>query len=144
MQMPRSTRDLRIDSFRPLLAPAVLLEELPLDEVAAETVSRGRDAVAAILQGDDPRLLVVAGPCSIHDPVAGLEYAKRLVALAREVAEDVYVVMRVYFEKPRTTVGWKGLINDPHLDGSYAINEGLHKARRVLLDIATLGIPAGC
>ena len=142
--MPQRTRDLRIDSFRPLLPPAILLEELPLSERGAETVSRGREAVARVLNAEDDRLVVVVGPCSIHDPVAAVDYARRLVRAAEEHAADLCVVMRVYFEKPRTTVGWKGLINDPRLDGSFAINEGLRLARRLLVDLADLGLPAGC
>ena len=142
--MPLRTRDLRVDNIRPLLPPAILLEELPVTEVAAQTVSRGREEVSRILWGDDDRLIVVVGPCSIHDPRAAMDYARRLRALADEVATDLRLVMRVYFEKPRTTVGWKGLINDPHLDNSFAINEGLRLGRRLLLDLAELGLPAGC
>jgi 3-deoxy-7-phosphoheptulonate synthase len=138
------TRDLRVESIRPLLPPAILLEELPLSEEGSVTVARNRDEVARILWGDDDRLIVVVGPCSIHDPVAGLDYARRLKALADELAADLKIVMRVYFEKPRTTVGWKGLINDPGLDGSFAINTGLRRARRLLLDLVALGLPAGC
>jgi len=142
--MPVRTRDLRVDSIRPLLPPAILLEELPLTEAAAVTVSQGREEVAAILRGEDDRLVVIVGPCSIHDPVAAMDYARRLRALADETAADLRIVMRVYFEKPRTTVGWKGLINDPSLDGSFAINAGLRLGRRLLLDLAGLGLPAGC
>src|SRR5206468_1172069 len=100
--------------------------------------------VTRVLRGEDDRLLVIVGPCSIHDPVAGLDYARRLQKLADELGHDLRIVMRVYFEKPRTTVGWKGLINDPHLDGSFAINEGLRLARRFLLDLVELGLPSGC
>ena len=142
--MSERTGDLRIESFRPLLPPAILVEELPLDDQGSETVSRGRDAVSAILNGRDDRLVVVVGPCSIHDPVAAIDYARRLRRLADEHARDLCIVMRVYFEKPRTTVGWKGLINDPRLDGTFAINEGLRLARRLLVDLAGLGLPAGC
>jgi 3-deoxy-7-phosphoheptulonate synthase len=138
------TRDLRVESIRPLIPPAILLEELAPGEDAQATVAGGRDAVRAVLDGRDDRLLTIVGPCSIHDPVAGLEYARRLGRLAAALADDLLVVMRVYFEKPRTTVGWKGLINDPHLDGSFAINEGLRLARRFLLELAGLGVPAGC
>jgi len=141
--MPVRTRDLRVESIRPLLPPAILLEELPLTEAAAVTVSRGREEIARILDGDDDRLIVIVGPCSIHDPVAAVDYGRRLCALAGEVAADLRLVMRVYFEKPRTTVGWKGLINDPRLDGSFSINDGLRLARRLLLDLAELGLPAG-
>jgi 3-deoxy-7-phosphoheptulonate synthase len=142
--MPIRTKDLRVESIRPLLPPAILLEELPLGDNAAMTVSRGRDEVARILRAEDDRLVVVVGPCSIHDPEAALDYAQRLRGLADELAADLRIVMRVYFEKPRTTVGWKGLINDPTLDGSFAINAGLRVGRRVLLDLAELGLPAGC
>jgi 3-deoxy-7-phosphoheptulonate synthase len=144
MSMFQSTRDLRIQSLRPLISPAILLEELPLGEGGSNTVSRGREAVSRILNGRDDRLVVIVGPCSIHDPAAAMDYARRLEALARELAGDLFLVMRVYFEKPRTTVGWKGLINDPRLDGSFAVNEGLRRARRLLLDLAELGLPAGC
>jgi 3-deoxy-7-phosphoheptulonate synthase len=142
--MPVRTRDLRVESIRPLLPPAILLEELPPSEAAALTVSRGRDEVAAILRGEDDRLVVIVGPCSIHDSAAAMDYARRLRRLADELAADLRVVMRVYFEKPRTTVGWKGLINDPRLDGSFDINAGLRLGRRLLLDLAELGLPAGC
>jgi len=141
--MLQRTRDLRIDSFRPLLPPAILLEELPLSERGSETVSRSRDAVSRVLNAEDDRLVVVVGPCSIHDPVAAVDYARRLKGAAEAHAADLCIVMRVYFEKPRTTVGWKGLINDPRLDGSFAINEGLRLARRLLVDLADLGLPAG-
>jgi 3-deoxy-7-phosphoheptulonate synthase len=142
--MIHRTRDLRVTGFRPLLPPAILLEELPLSETGSATVARGREEIVKILTGEDDRLVVIVGPCSIHDPAAGLEYGHRLRKLADEVAADLCIVMRVYFEKPRTTVGWKGLINDPHLDGSFAINEGLRRGRRLLLDLAEMGLPAGC
>ena len=138
------TSDLRIESYRPLLPPAILLEEIPLGERGSETVARGRAEVAGILRGEDDRLVVVVGPCSIHDPAAGLEYGHRLKALADTHAADLCLVMRVYFEKPRTTIGWKGLINDPRLDGSFAINDGLRAARHLLVDLAGLGLPVGC
>src|SRR5437879_1276521 len=138
------TRDLHVDSIRPLIPPAILLEELPLSAEGSETVARGRKEVADILNKKDDRLVVVVGPCSIHDPVAGLEYAKRLKAVGDELQADLRIVMRVYFEKPRTTVGWKGLINDPELNGSFAINRGLRLARRLLLDLIEMGLPAGC
>jgi 3-deoxy-7-phosphoheptulonate synthase len=138
------TRDLRVENFRPLISPAILLEELPLGERGSTTVARGRDEVSRILKGQDDRLVIVVGPCSIHDPAAALDYGHRLKALADDLAGDLCIVMRVYFEKPRTTVGWKGLINDPRLDGSFAINEGLRRARRLLIDLAELGLPAGC
>ncbi len=142
--MQFQTDDLRIQSLRPLLPPAILMEELPITDRASEVVASGREAVARILRGEDDRLVVVTGPCSIHDPDAGREYARRLRKVADEHARDLCIVMRVYFEKPRTTVGWKGLINDPHLDESFAINEGLRLARKLLLDVAELGLPAGC
>jgi 3-deoxy-7-phosphoheptulonate synthase len=138
------TRDLRIEYFRPLLPPAILIEELPLTEASSATVARGREDIGRILRGEDDRLIVIVGPCSIHDPEAGLDYGGRLRALAEELTADLCIIMRVYFEKPRTTVGWKGLINDPHLDGSFAINEGLRRARRLLRDLNELGLPAGC
>ena len=137
------TDDVRIAELKPLLPPAILMEELPLSEDASRVVARSREAIAKTIRREDDRLLVVAGPCSIHDPEAGLEYARRIAKSAEEFARDLVIVMRVYFEKPRTTVGWKGLINDPHLDGSFQINEGLRTARRFLLDVTDLGVPAG-
>src|SRR6266850_5591736 len=141
--MPLRTRDLRVESIRPLLPPAILLEELPVTETAALTIAHGREEIVNILGGTDDRLVVIIGPCSIHDPEAGLDYARRLRKLADELAADLRIVMRVYFEKPRTTVGWKGLINDPNLDGSFSINKGLRLARRLLLEIAELGLGSG-
>jgi 3-deoxy-7-phosphoheptulonate synthase len=138
------TRDLRIQSIRPLVPPAILIEEFPLTEPGSVFVTRARESVIRILNGEDDRLLVVVGPCSIHDPAAALDYARRLKSLADELAPDLFIVMRVYFEKPRTTVGWKGLINDPHLDGSHAVNEGLRLGRHLLLDLVEMGVPAGC
>lgn len=135
--------DLRIASTRQLIPPVILMEELPVSASAAETVAKAREEVAAVLSGKDNRVLAIVGPCSIHDPVAALEYADRLAELKKEVANDVLLIMRVYFEKPRTTVGWKGLINDPHLDESYDINEGLAIARKLLLQIAEKGVAAG-
>lgn len=137
------TDDLRIEGLRPLLPPAILMDELRLEEAGAAVVANGRRAIGEVLEGTDDRLLVVVGPCSIHDPEAGLDYARRLAALSTELADDLVIVMRVYFEKPRTTVGWKGLINDPHLDGSFDINSGLRAARRFLLDVTALGLPVG-
>jgi 3-deoxy-7-phosphoheptulonate synthase len=137
------TDDLRIGAIRALITPQLLLEELPIDTAALATVSTGRAAIHRVLHGADDRLVVVAGPCSIHDSEAALEYARRLHAAAAQHAQDLLVVMRVYFEKPRTTVGWKGYINDPRLDGSFAINEGLRLARRLLLEINRLGLPCG-
>jgi 3-deoxy-7-phosphoheptulonate synthase len=138
------TDDLRIQGLRPLLPPAILMEELPLGDRGSEVVAHGRTTTARVLRGEDDRLMVVAGPCSIHDPEAGLEYARRLRRVADAFAKDLFLVMRVYFEKPRTTVGWKGLINDPGLDESFRINDGLRVGRRLLIDIAELGLPAGC
>ena len=125
-----------------LITPEALKKELPLTEAAAETVSRGRQTINDILDGKDHRLFVVVGPCSIHDVKAAREYAERLRALSEELSDTLYLVMRVYFEKPRTTIGWKGLINDPHLDDSFDIEQGLHIGRRLLLDIAEMGLPA--
>ena len=141
--MAQRTDDLRIEDLRPLLPPAILMEEHAATEADTATVVRGRDEVTKILRAEDDRLLVVVGPCSIHDPVAALEYAGRLAKAADTHRDDLCIVMRVYFEKPRTTVGWKGLINDPLLDGSFAFNEGLRRARRFLLDVLDLGLPAG-
>src|SRR5262245_58382943 len=123
------TDDLRIGAIRALITPQLLLEELPIDAEALATVSSGRSAIHRVLHGADDRLMVVAGPCSIHDYDAAIEYAHRLQAAAAGHAHELLVVMRVYFEKPRTTVGWKGFINDPRLDGSFAMNEGLKLAR---------------
>src|SRR5881296_4610287 len=137
------TRDLHVESIRPLLPPAILLEELPLDERGSLVVGRAREEVIRVLSGEDDRLLVVVGPCSIHDPVAGLDYAHRLKPVADELGRDLRVVMRVYFEKPRTTIGWKGLLNDPHLNGTHDMQTGLRLARKLLLDLGRLGVPAG-
>ncbi len=130
------TDDLRIHRVRPLIAPAILAEDIPLTDAAATVVANGRRALEAILDGRDARLAVIVGPCSIHDPAAALDYAQRLKPLADAVADRLLLVMRVYFEKPRTTVGWKGLINDPDLDESFHINKGLRLARQLLADIA--------
>ena len=135
--------DTRISAVRPLLTPALLQETLPISDAALERVEQQRRAISDVLHGRDDRLIVVVGPCSIHDHDQAIEYAERLLPLARELEDDLLVVMRVYFEKPRTTVGWKGYINDPHLDGTFAINVGLEKARRLLLDVIELGLPAG-
>ncbi len=136
-----STSNLRVARFEPLPAPQDLIAELPLDARSAAVVDRGRDQVRAIMDGVDDRLLVIVGPCSIHDPKAGLEYARRLVSQAEKHKEDLLIVMRTYFEKPRTTVGWKGLINDPHLDGSHDIAAGLRAARGFLKQVTALGLP---
>lgn len=137
------TDDLRITGLNPLISPAVLAYYLPLTEGASELVASARAQADAILRGDDDRLLAIVGPCSIHDPEAAMEYAIKLKAEAKRLEKDIFVVMRVYFEKPRTTVGWKGLINDPNLDDSFDINQGLRIARGLLLDLANMGVPAG-
>ena len=139
--MFRPTDDLRITQVRPLIPPAILLEELPLGEAASHVVANTREAVAGALLGRDPRLVVVVGPCSIHDVRAAREYAARLHPLAIRYAGQLIVVMRSYFEKPRTSVGWKGLINDPDLDESFNINKGLRLARQLLLEINEMGLP---
>jgi 3-deoxy-7-phosphoheptulonate synthase len=141
--MPQRVDDLRIRESKVLLPPVFLEEEMSTTEDAANTIQRARNDITKILQGRDGRLLVVVGPCSIHDPDAAREYATRLVKLRREHISEILLVMRVYFEKPRTTVGWKGLINDPHLDESFRINDGLRLARRLLLDLGEMGMPAG-
>ncbi|MCP5042295.1 MAG: 3-deoxy-7-phosphoheptulonate synthase [bacterium] len=141
--MLHQTDDLRIESLHPLLPPAILMEELPLTEAISSIVSEGRQKCTDVLRGQDDRLMVVVGPCSIHDPEAAIEYAEHLAAMAERHADELQVVMRVYFEKPRTTVGWKGLINDPNLDNSFAINAGLRAARRFLLNVLDLGLPTG-
>ncbi|HEU0200492.1 MAG TPA: 3-deoxy-7-phosphoheptulonate synthase, partial [Burkholderiaceae bacterium] len=138
------TDDLRIKEIKELAPPAHLIREYPCTERASETVFEGRNAVHRILHAMDDRLIVVIGPCSIHDPKAALEYAGRLKAERDRLAADLEIVMRVYFEKPRTTVGWKGLINDPDLDNSFRINQGLRVARELLMEINELGLPAGC
>src|SRR3954462_7398152 len=139
----QQVRDLRIERTVPFATPAQLLEELPLTDHQAEVVLRGRSDVTAILDGSDDRLFVVVGPCSVHDVEAARESAGRLAARAAELSDDLCLVMRVYFEKPRTTIGWKGLINDPHLDESFKINDGLRIPRHLLLDLAERGAPAG-
>jgi len=141
--MPR-TSDTRITGYEPLLSPAALLRELPLADAPADTVARTRAEVRAVLDDSDDRLLVIAGPCSVHDPAAALDYAGRLAALRDEHRADLLIVMRVYFEKPRTVTGWKGLINDPDMDGGHDVHRGLRTARRLLLDIVGLGLPVGC
>jgi 3-deoxy-7-phosphoheptulonate synthase len=137
------TDDLRIVKIHPLLSPAILAEEVPLTDSTSAKVCEARRAIEAILDGKDARLLVVTGPCSIHDTRAALEYAAKLKPIADSLTETLLIVMRVYFEKPRTVVGWKGLINDPDLDESYHINKGLRLARQLLADILELGVPAG-
>jgi 3-deoxy-7-phosphoheptulonate synthase len=139
-----SVRDQRIERRDPLLPPRELLDELALSDGQVEAVVRGRAAAQAILSGADDRLLAVVGPCSVHDVDATLDYASRLSALARELGDEICVAMRVYFEKPRTTTGWKGLINDPYMDGSSDVNAGLRVARRLLLEVLSLGLAVGC
>lgn len=141
--MRPQTSDLRIRTARPLLSPAILEEDLPLSEAGAALVHRARREIGDVLAGRDDRLVVVVGPCSIHDPAAALDYAKKLKPLADRFARDLLIVMRVYFEKPRTVVGWKGLINDPDLDGSFMVNKGLRLARKLLLDVNAAGLPIG-
>ena len=135
--------DLRIKAVRPLITPALLQEWQPAPEAAQTLVESSRVAISRVLHGQDDRLIVVVGPCSIHDHDQAMEYARLLKEQADALAQDLLIVMRVYFEKPRTTVGWKGYINDPHLDGSFAINEGLERARALLLDVLALGLPVG-
>jgi 3-deoxy-7-phosphoheptulonate synthase len=139
----QQTENLNVAAFDLMPSPDEVKERLPLTDPAARTVLEGRRAVEAILDGRDRRLFAVVGPCSIHDPAAGVDYARRLCRLAAEVSETMFVVMRVYFEKPRTSVGWKGFINDPYMDDSFRVNEGMEKARRFLLDVNELGMPAG-
>jgi len=136
------TDDVRIRSISELLPPIAHLYELPISEAAADLVETTRHQIADLVHGRDKRLLVIIGPCSIHDPKAALEYAHRLLPLRKKYEKELLIVMRVYFEKPRTTVGWKGLINDPHLNGTFDINFGLRQARRLLLDLNNLGVPA--
>ncbi len=140
--MHRQTDDVRIRDIKELLPPIAHLYELPINESAAELIFNARRDIARLLRAEDDRLLVVIGPCSIHDPAAAEEYARRLLPLRQKYAGELQIVMRVYFEKPRTTVGWKGLINDPHLDESYDINTGLRLARRLLLNLNSMGMPA--
>jgi len=135
--------DVRIRQINELISPESLIADIGLTSAASRTVANARVAIHSILNREDDRLLVIVGPCSIHDPAAALDYAGRLQKTAAELSEDLCVVMRVYFEKPRTTVGWKGLINDPDLDNSFNINKGLHLARQLLLDLAEMGLPAG-
>ena len=142
--MTHRTDDLRIREARPLVPPAILIEEIPASEQALETVVRGRADVVAALTGESGKLLCIVGPCSIHDPVATFEYAKRLKEIADRHAEQLVVVMRAYFEKPRTSTGWKGLVNDPDLDESFHVNKGLRIARRLLLQTNEIGLPVGC
>jgi 3-deoxy-7-phosphoheptulonate synthase len=142
--MNQNTDDLRIVEVKELAPPSHILRELPCTDASSKTTVSARQTIHRILHGADDRLLVVIGPCSIHDPEAALDYASRLAVERKRFSQELEIVMRVYFEKPRTTVGWKGLINDPDLDGSFQINKGLRIARKVLLDINELGVPAGC
>ena len=141
--MASNTDDVRIESITELLDPEALIADLPASETAQQTVNAARTGIHNILQGADDRLVVVVGPCSIHDPKAALDYAQRLKRVADDLAQDLLVIMRVYFEKPRTIVGWKGLINDPDLDDTFQINKGLQLARGLLSTLAELGLPAG-
>lgn len=143
MTFPSALENLNVVSQQTLLPPTQLHEEIPVSPLANQTVDAARSALANILNGQDPRLFVVVGPCSIHDIKAAMEYAHRLKALADEVADQIFVVMRVYFEKPRTTVGWKGLVNDPRMDDTFRIEEGLRLARRLLVDLNEMGLPCG-
>lgn len=140
--MPTATDNLNIASNEALITPELLKSDLPLGGKALASVQLARDTIFSILDRKDPRLFVVVGPCSIHDTVAALDYAKRLKSLADSVKDVLYIIMRVYFEKPRTSIGWKGLINDPYMDDSFKIEEGLRKGRKLLLDIVELGLPA--
>ena len=142
MSQNHLTDDVRINSLTELLPPIAHLYDLPISEAAAELVVSTRKAIADILHHGDKRLLVIIGPCSIHDPAAALEYAQKLLPLKKQYEKELLIVMRVYFEKPRTTVGWKGLINDPHLDGTFDINFGLRQARQLLLTLNDMGMPA--
>ena len=137
------TDDLRIAELRPLTSPAILMEELPISEAVSNLITKTRTVAGNVIRGEDDRLVVIVGPCSIHDPDAALDYAGRLVKLIDRLQDDLVIIMRVYFEKPRTKVGWKGLINDPYLDNSFKINHGLRIARKLLVDLGELGMPAG-
>jgi 3-deoxy-7-phosphoheptulonate synthase len=141
--MTANTDDLRIQKTTELISPEQLVDDLRVSDAAASTVANARQTIHNILAGEDDRLLAIVGPCSIHDPDAAREYAKKLKSTADRLAKDLFVVMRVYFEKPRTTVGWKGLINDPDLNGTFQITKGLHLARHLLSDLADMGLPAG-
>jgi 3-deoxy-7-phosphoheptulonate synthase len=142
--MHYQTDDLRIKNIKPLIPPAILMEEIKLSEKAESTVNQGRKSIESIMHGQDSRLVVIVGPCSIHDPKAALEYAALLSNMREQLADSLEIVMRVYFEKPRTRNGWKGLINDPFLDDSFQINKGLRLGRKVLTDICDMGLPVGC
>ena len=137
------TQNIRVARVEPLIPPRALRDELPASDDDYQVVVRARDTIRDILAGRDPRLIAVVGPCSIHDPIAGLDYARRLRGLAQEVADTFLLVMRVYFEKPRTSLGWKGFVNDPRMDDSFRIDEGMERGRRFLLEVNELGMPAG-
>ncbi len=137
------TNNLRIVRTRPLLTPALLTEEIPATDQAMELVNASRSIVESILDGKDKRMLAIVGPCSVHDPAAAIDYAKKLKPVADQLSDSLFIMMRVYFEKPRTVMGWKGLINDPDMDGSYRINDGLRQARQLLADISEIGLSAG-
>lgn len=139
----KRTDNLRVSSLRPLIASGLLMHELPITEAISENILQTRESIHEILEGRDKRLVVVVGPCSIHDPEAAIEYASKLQQLSQQYRNELCIIMRVYFEKPRTTVGWKGLINDPHLDNSFNINEGLRTSRQLLLEINALGLATG-
>lgn len=141
--MYHDTDDIRIQEIKELVAPTELIREFPVTDAVSELIYDTRQSISNILYGNDQRLLVVAGPCSIHDPVAAIDYAGRLLEMAKPLRNEILMVMRVYFEKPRTTVGWKGLVNDPFLDGTFRINDGLRMARKLLLEVNSMGMPAG-
>lgn len=141
--MTQSTANTRIKQLKPLIAPNLLAHELPISTSASALINQARDEISQILQSKDDRILLIVGPCSIHDPKGALDYAKRLKQCADQYKSNLHIIMRVYFEKPRTTIGWKGLINDPKLDNSFNINEGLRAARKLLLEINELGLPTG-
>ena len=143
MSISKLTDDLKISSTKEMISPSDLINELPLSEKAIDTVLHCRSEIADILNGDDERIMLIVGPCSIHDVDAATEYAKKLLKLKQEVKDNILVIMRVYFEKPRTVIGWKGLINDPDLDNSFNINKGIKIARKLLIDLAEMGVPAG-
>ncbi|KAF8961132.1 3-deoxy-7-phosphoheptulonate synthase [Entomortierella lignicola] len=141
---PEFMEDLRVTGYSPLLPPQIIQEEHPMSDVSKKVVSLARQQAAKILRGEDDRLIVIVGPCSIHDPKAAIEYATRLKPVADQISGEVLVIMRAYFEKPRTTVGWKGLINDPDIDGTFQINKGLRIARSLLCQLTDMGVPVGC
>ncbi len=141
--MPDRTDDERIIAYRPLISPTILKEEIPVTKTASSNIRAARKEIENIISGKDDRILVVTGPCSIHDPAAAIDYAKRLRKTKDELSKNLMIVMRVYFEKPRTTIGWKGLINDPNLDNTFDINNGLRISRNLLLELASMGVPSG-